>query len=108
MKSALTEELYEANSLLQEAQKRVEELEKDLEKEKVKSSSIMRQSLSEKEELLGKITALKQESGQHQVKDCKDASVQFDYLIPHSGIIVTVYVCMYVCTCMYWKYEGIH
>ena len=88
-------ELKQANSLLQEAHKRIKELEKVLDEEKQKSSSIMKQSLREKEELLGKISELKQEQGQHEVKDCKDASVQFDYLTPHSGIVCT-------CTCMYF------
>ncbi|XP_003386018.1 PREDICTED: uncharacterized protein LOC100635815 [Amphimedon queenslandica] len=88
----LKSELNQANSLLQEAHKRIKELEKDLDEEKQKSSSIMKQSLREKEELLVKISALKQEQGQHKVKDCQDASVQFDYLIPHSDSLDSSFI----------------
>ena len=40
-----------------------------------------------REELQQKIEVLQQQL--QQVKDCKEVAVQFDYLIPHSGIVYT-------------------
>ena len=110
-------QLREANTLLQQAEKYKEELHKELKDERQLSSSLMKQkgkqvTTSEKDEiieslktklddekkeekklrqeLLEEIESLQQQL--RQVKDHKEVGVQFDYLIPQSGM------CVYVCT----------
>ena len=112
-------QLQEANTLLQQAEKYKEELHKELKEERQLSSSLMKQkgkqvTASEKDEiieslktklddekkeekklrqeLLEEIDSLQQQL--QQVKDHKEVGVQFDYLIPQSG--------MCVCVCVYW------
>ena len=115
--ATLALQLQEANTLLQQAEKYKEELHKELKEERQLSSSFMKQkgkqvTASEKdeiieslktklddekkeekklrEELLEEIESLEQQL--QQVKDHKEVGVQFDYLIPQSG------VCVCVCT----------
>ena len=115
--ATLALQLQEANTLLQEAEKYKEELHKELKEERQLSSNLMKQkgkqvTASEKdeiieslktklddekkeeknlrEELLEEIESLQQQL--QQVKDHKEVGVQFDYLIPQSGM----------CVCVYW------
>ena len=113
--ATLALQLQEANTLLQQAEKYKEELHKELKEERQLSSSLMKQkgkqvTASEKdeiieslktklddekkeekklrEELLEEIESLQQQL--QQVKDHKEVGVQFDYLIPQSGMCVCV------------------
>ena len=115
--ATLALQLQEANTLLQQAEKYKEELHKELKEERQLSSSLMKQkgkqvTASEKDdiiellktklddekkeekklrqELLEEIESLQQQL--QQVKDHKEVGVQFDYLIPQSGM----------CVCVYW------
>ena len=115
--ATLALQLQEANTLLQRAEKYKEELHKELKEERQLSSSLMKQkgkqvTASEKDEiiesfktklddekkeekilrkeLLEEIESLQQQL--QQVKDHKEVGVQFDYLIPQSGM----------CVCVYW------
>ena len=115
--ATLALQLQEANTLLQRAEKYKEELHKELKEERQLSSSLMKQkgkqvTASEKDEiieslktkldnekkeekklrqeLLEEIESLEQQL--QQVKDHKEVGVQFDYLIPQSGM----------CVCVYW------
>ena len=115
--ATLALQLQEANTLLQQAEKYKEELHKELKEERQLSSSLMKQkgkqvTASEKdeiieslktklddekkeekklrEELLEEIESLQQQL--QPVKDHKEVGVQFDYLIPQSGM----------CVCVYW------
>ena len=115
--ATLALQLQEANTLLQQAEKYKEELHKELKEERQLSSSFMKQkgkqvTASEKddiieslktklddekkeekklrEELQEEIESLQQQL--QQVKDHKEVGVQFDYLIPQSGM----------CVCVYW------
>ena len=115
--TTLALQLQEANTLLQQAEKYKEELHKELKEERQLSSSLMKQkgkqvTASEKDEiieslktklddekkeekklrqeLLEEIESLQQQL--QQVKDHKEVGVQFDYLIPQSGM----------CVCVYW------
>ena len=117
--ATLALQLQEANTLLQRAENYKEELHKELKEERQLSSSLMKQkgkqvTASEKDdiiellktklddekkeekklrqELLEEIESLQQQL--QQVKDHKEVGVQFDYLIPQSG--------MCVCVCVYW------
>ena len=108
-------QLQEANTLLQQAEKYKEELHKELKEERQLSSNLMKQkgkqvTASEKDEiieslktklddekkeekklrqeLLEEIESLQQQL--QQVKDHKEVGVQFDYLIPQSGMCVCV------------------
>ena len=114
--ATLALQLQEANTLLQQAEKYKEELHKELKEERQLSSSLMKQkgkqvTASEKDEiieslktklddekkeekklrqeLLEEIESLQQQL--QQVKDHKEVGVQFDYLIPQSGMCVCVY-----------------
>ena len=111
--ATLALQLQEANTLLQQAEKYKEELHKELKEERQLSSTLMKQkgkqvTASEKdeiiellktklddekkeekklrEELLEEIESLEQQL--QQVKDHKEVGVQFDYLIPQSGMCV--------------------
>ena len=111
--ATLALQLQEANTLLQRAEKYKEELHKELKEERQLSSSFMKQkgkqvTASEKDEiieslktklddekkeekelrkeLLEEIESLQQQL--QQVKDHKEVGVQFDYLIPQSGMCV--------------------
>ena len=111
--ATLALQLQEANTLLQQAEKYKEELHKELKEERQLSSSLMKQkgkqvTASEKDEiieslktklddekkeekklrqeLLEEIESLQQQL--QQVKDHKEVGVQFDYLIPQSGMCV--------------------
>ena len=113
--ATLALQLQEANTLLQQAEKYKEELHKELKEERQLSSSLMKQkgkqvtaskkdeiieSLKTKlddekkeekklrQELLEEIESLEQQL--QQVKDHKEVGVQFDYLIPQSGMCVCV------------------
>ena len=113
--ATLALQLQEANTLLQQAEKYKEELHKELKEERQLSSSFMKQkgkqvTASEKdeiieslktklddekkeekklrEELLEEIESLQQQL--QLVKDHKEVGVQFDYLIPQSGMCVCV------------------
>ena len=115
--ATLALQLQDANTLLQQAEKYKEELHKELKEERQLSSSLMKQkgkqvTASEKDEiieslktklddkkkeekklrqeLLEEIESLQQQL--QQVKDHKEVGVQFDYLIPQSGM----------CVCVYW------
>ena len=115
--ATLAQQLQEANTLLQQAEKYKEELHKELKEERQLSSSLMKQkgkqvtaiekdeiieSLKTKlddekkeekklrQELLEEIESLQQQL--QPVKDHKEVGVQFDYLIPQSGM----------CVCVYW------
>ena len=115
--ATLALQLQEANTLLQQAEKYKEELHKELKEERQLSSSLVKQkgkqvTASEKDEtieslktkldnekkeekklrkeLLEEIESLQQQL--QQVKDHKEVGVQFDYLIPQSGM----------CVCVYW------
>ena len=115
--ATLALQLQEANTLLQQAEKYKEELHKELKEERQLSSNLMKQkgkqvTASEKDdiieslktklddekkeekklrkELLEEIESLQQQL--QQVKDHKEVGVQFDYLIPQSGM------CVHVCT----------
>ena len=115
--ATLALQLQEANTLLQRAEKYKEELHKELKEERQLSSSLMKQkgkqvTASEKDdivellktklddekkeekklrqELQEEIESLQQQL--QQVKDHKEVGVQFDYLIPQSGM----------CVCVYW------
>ena len=120
--ATLALQLQEANTLLQQAEKYKEELYKELKEERQLSSSLMKQkgkqvTVSEKDEiieslktklddekkeekklrqeLLEEIESLQQQL--QQVKDHKEVGVQFDYLIPQSG--------MCVCVCTGGRYD---
>ena len=111
--ATLALQLQEANTLLQQAEEYKEELHKELKDERQLSSSLMKQkgkqvTASEKDEiieslktkldnekkeekklrqeLLEEIESLQQQL--QQVKDHKEVGVQFDYLIPQSGMCV--------------------
>ena len=115
--ATLALQLQEANTLLQRAEKYKEELHKELKEERQLSSSLMKQkgkqvTASEKDEiieslktklddekkeekklrqeLLEEIESLQQQL--QQEKNHKEVGVQFDYLIPQSGM----------CVCVYW------
>ena len=115
--ATLALQLQEANTLLQQAEKYKEELHKELKDERQLSSSLMKQkgkqvTASEKDEVIEslktklddekkeekklrqelqeKVESLEQQL--QQVKDHKEVGVQFDYLIPQSGM----------CVCVYW------
>ena len=115
-------QLQEANTLLQRAEKYKEELHKELKEERQLSSSLMKQkgkqvTASEKDEIIESLKTklddekkeekkLRQELQeeieslqQHlqQVKDHKEVGVQFDYLIPQSGMCVYVLVVDMIC-----------
>lgn len=103
-------QLQEATALLQQSEitksspeQRSEHLQKELKEERQLLSSLIKQRQCKtdplssncdeakeeeerqvREELQQKIEALQQQL--QQVKDCKEVAVQFDYLIPHSGI----------------------
>ena len=112
--ATLALQLQEANTLHQQAEK-YKELHKELKEERQLSSSLMKQkgkqvTASEKDEiieslkkklddekkeekklrqeLLDEIESLQQQL--QQVKDHKEVGVQFDYLIPQSGMCVCV------------------
>ena len=116
-KEAITGELHEANIQHQLSKKQVEKLQEELKDERQLSSSLMKQkgkqvTASEKDEiieslktklddekkeekklrkkLLEEIESLEQQL--QQMKDHKEVGVQFDYLIPQSGM----------CVCVYW------
>ena len=118
--ATLALQLQKANTLLQQAEKYKEELHKELKDERQLSSNLMKQkgkqvTASEKDEiieslktklddekkeekilrqeLLEEIESLQQQL--QQVKDHKEVGVQFDYLIPQSGMCVCVLVCRY-------------
>ena len=120
--ATLALQLQEANTLLQQAEKYKEELHKELKEERQLSSSLMKQkgkqvTASEKDdiieslktkldnekkeekklrqELLEEIESLQQQL--QQVKDHKEVGVQFDYLIPQSGMCVCVLVVDMMC-----------
>ena len=124
--ATLALQLQEANTLLQQAEKYKEELHKELKDERQISSSLMKQkgkqvTASEKdeiieslktklddekkeekklrEELLEEIESLQQQL--QQVKDHKEVGVQFDYLIPQSGMCVCVCVLVVDMMCLY-------
>ena len=115
--ATLALQLQEANTLLQQAEKYKEELHKELKEERQLSSSLMKQkgkqvTASEKDEIIESLmTKLDDEKKEEkklreelheeieslqqqlqQVKDHKEVGVQFDYLIPQSGM----------CVCVYW------
>ena len=115
--ATLALQLQEANTLLQQAEKYKEELHKELKEERQLSSSLMKQkgkqvTASEKDEIIESLKTklddekkeekkLRQELQEEieslqqqlqQVKDHKEVGVQFDYLIPQSGM----------CVCVYW------
>ena len=120
--ATLALQLQEANTLLQQAEKYKEELNKELKEERQLSSNLMKQkgkqvTASEKDEiieslktkldnekkeekklrqeLLEEIESLQQQL--QQVKDHKEVGVQFDYLIPQSGMCVCVLVVDMMC-----------
>ena len=120
--ATLALQLQEANTLLQQAEKYKEELHKELKDERQLSSSLMKQkgkqvTASEKDEiieslktklddekkaekklrqeLLEEIESLEQQL--QQVKDHKEVGVQFDYLIPQSGMCVCILVVDMMC-----------
>ena len=120
--ATLALQLQEASTLLQPAEKYKEELHKKLKEERQLSSSLMKQkgkqvTASEKDEiieslktklddekkeekklrqeLLEEIESLQQQL--QQVKDHKEVGVQFDYLIPQSGMCVCVLVVDMMC-----------
>ena len=124
--ATLALQLQEANTLLQQAEKYKEELHKELKEERQLSSSLMKQkgkqvTASEKddiieslktklddekkeekklrEELLKDIDSLQQQL--QQVKDHKEVGVQFDYLIPQSGMCVCACVLVVDMMCLY-------
>ena len=113
--ATLALQLQEANTLLQQAEKYKEELHKELKEERQLSSSLMKQkgkqvTASEKDEIIESLkTKLDDEKEEEkklreelqegieslqqqlqQVKDHKEVGVQFDYLIPQSGMCVCV------------------
>ena len=115
--ATLALQLREANTLLQQAEKYKEELHKELKDERQLSSSLMKQkgkqvTDSEKDEIIESLkTKLDDEKKEEkklsqelqeeieslqqqlqEVKDHKEVGVQFDYLIPQSGM----------CVCVYW------
>ena len=120
-KEAITGELHEANTQHQLSKKQVEKLQEELKDERQLSSSLMKQkgkqvTASEKDEiieslktkldekkeekklrqeLLEEIESLQQQL--QQVKDHKEVGVQFDYLIPQSGMCVCVLVVDMMC-----------
>ena len=122
-KEAITEELYEANTQhqlsIESLIKQVEKLQEELNDERQLSSSLMKErgkqvTASENDEIVESLKTklddgkkeekkLRQELQEEieslqqqlqQVKDHKEVGVQFDYLIPQSG--------MCVCVCVYW------
>ena len=109
----LTLQLQEANTLLHQAEESKEELHKNLKGERQLVSSLMKHgrkqvAASEKDEMIKllktkldnekkeekkireelhkEIKSLQQQS--QQVKDHEEVGVQFDYLVPQSGILV--------------------
>ena len=111
--ATLALQLQEANTLLQQAEKYKEELHKELKEERQLSSNLMKQkgkqvTASEKDEVIESLkTKLDDEKKEEkklqeeieslqqqlqQVKDHKEVGVQFDYLIPQSGMCVCVLV----------------
>ena len=115
--ATLALQLQEANTLLQRAEKYKEELHKELKEERQLSSSLMKQkgkqvTASEKDEIIELLKTklddekkeekkLRQELQEEieslqqqlqQEKNHKEVGVQFDYLIPQSGM----------CVCVYW------
>ena len=115
--ATLALQLQEANTLLQQAEKYKEGLHKELKEERQLSSSLMKQkgkqvTASEKDEIIVSLKTklddekkeekkLRQELQEEieslqqqlqQVKGHKEVGVQFDYLIPQSGM----------CVCVYW------
>ena len=115
--ATLALQLQEANTLLQQAEKSKEALHHELKEERQLSSSLMKQkgkqvTASEeneiiellktklddekkeekklREELQEEIESLQQQL--QQVKDHKEVGVQFDYLIPQSGMCMCVYM----------------
>ena len=113
--ATLALQLREANTLLQQAEKYKEELHKELKDERQLSSSLMKQkgkqvTDSEKDEIIESLKTklddekkeekkLRQELQEEieslqqqlqEVKDHKEVGVQFDYLIPQSGMCVCV------------------
>ena len=115
--ATLVLQLQEANTLLQQAEKYKEELHKELKEERQLSSSLMKQkgkqvTANEKDEIIESLkTKLENEKKEEKklrqelleeieslqqqlqpVKDHKEVGVQFDYLIPQSGM----------CVCVYW------
>ena len=111
--ATLALQLQEANTLLQQAEKYKEELNKELKEERQLSSSLVKQigkqvTASEKDEIIESLkTKLDNEKKEEkklrkdlqeeieslqqqlqQVKDHKEVGVQFDYLIPQSGMCV--------------------
>ena len=120
--ATLALQLQEANTLLQQAEKYKEELHKELKEERQLSSSLMKQkgkqvTASEKDEIIESLKTklddekkeekkLRQELQEEieslqqqlqQVKDHKEVGVQFDYLIPQSGMCVCVLVVDMMC-----------
>ena len=120
--ATLALQLQEANTLLQQAEKYKEELNKKLKEERQLSSSLMKQkgkqvTASEKDEIIESLkTKLDDEKKEEkklreelqedieslqqqlqQVKDHKEVGVQFDYLIPQSGMCVCVLVVDMMC-----------
>ena len=83
-KEAITEELHEANTQhqlsIESLTKQVEKHQEELKDERQLSSSLMKQKGKQ-------VTA-----SEKDIKDHKEVGVQFDYLIPQSGM----------CVCMYW------
>ena len=79
-KEAITGELHEANTQHQLSKKQVEKLQEELKDERQLSSSLMKQKGKQ-------VTA-----SEKDIKDHKEVGVQFDYLIPQSGM----------CVCVYW------
>ena len=120
--ATLALQLQEANTLLQQAEKYKEELRKELKEERQLSSSLMKQkgkqvTASEKDEIIESLkTKLDNEKKEEkklreelqeeieslqqqlqEVKDHKEVGVQFDYLIPQSGMCMCVLVVDMMC-----------
>ena len=120
--ATLALQLQQANTLLQQAEKYKKELHKDLKEERQLSSSLMKQkgkqvTASEKDEIIESLkTKLDDEKKEEKklrkelleeieslqqqlqpVKDHKEVGVQFDYLIPQSGMCVCVLVVDMMC-----------
>ena len=126
--ATLALQLQEANTLLQQAEKYKEELHKELKEERQLSSSLMKQkgkqvTASEKDEIIESLkTKLDDEKKEEeklrqveslqqqlqQVKDHKEVGVQFDYLIPQSGMCVCVCVLVVDMMCLYcFRFDGL-
>ena len=124
--ATLALQLREANTLLQQAEKYKEELHKELKDERQLSSNLMKQkgkqvTASEKDEIIESLKTklddekkeekkLRQELREEieslvqqlqEVKDHKEVGVQFDYLIPQSGMCVCVCVLVVDMMCLY-------